>query len=293
MPNMRAAMPASRAPWRRPGADHVLIVTAQNVGNATRWMTSWPGTAEALLLFRPGERMVMFVEYYNHLPLARRISRDTDVRWGEENGIAKTIEELARRGARRVGVIGPLSGTRWKALEAKFELVSLDADYVKLRLIKSGEEIAWLRIGAALSDAGMAALVAGTRPGMTEHELGSMIERAFIGQGGTHVIHFIGSTPMAAPDCYVPRQFTSRRRITAGDFVFCELSAAWWDYSGQAQGCAASAVGGRADPALPRSPRDRGRGLFVHHQGDPSRRAAASAHRCLRHHRGERLHHVR
>src|ERR1700736_6497945 len=215
------------------GADHVLIVTAQNVGNATRWMTSWPGTAEALLLFRPGERMVMFVEYCNHLPLAQQISRDTEVRWGEEKGIAKTIEELTRRGARRVGVIGPLSGTRWKALEAKFELVSLDADYVKLRLLKSDEEIAWLRIGAALSDAGMAALVGGTRVGITEHELGSMIERAFIGHGGTQVIHFIGSTQMAAPDCYVPRQFTSRRKIEAGDFVFCELSAAWWDYSGQ------------------------------------------------------------
>ena len=215
------------------GAEHVLIVTVQNVGNATRWMTGWPGTAEALLLFQPGERMVMFVEYYNHLPLAREMSRDTDVRWGEENGLAKTIEELGRRGARRIGVIGPLGGARWKALEAKFELTSLDADYIKLRLVKSEEEIAWLRIGAALSDAGMAALVAGTRPGMTEHELGNMIERAFVGHGGTHVIHFIGSTPMAAPDVCVPRQFTSRRKIEPGDFVFCELSAAWWDYSGQ------------------------------------------------------------
>src|SRR5215468_6449342 len=215
------------------GADHVLIVTAQNVGNATGWMTSWPGTAQALLLFCPGERMVMFVEYYNHLPLARQMARDTEVRWGEEKGITKVIEELAQRGARRIGVIGPLSGPRWKALEAKFEVVSLDADYVKLRLIKSEEEIAWLRIGAALSDAGMAALVGGTRPGMSEHELGNMIERAYTGHGGTNVIHFIGSTPMAAPDVHVPRQFTSRRRIAAGDFVFCELSAAWWDYSGQ------------------------------------------------------------
>ena len=211
----------------------MLIVTVQNVGNATRWMTGWPGTTEALLLFRPLERMVMFVEYHNHLPLARQMSRDTDVRWGEEKGIAKVIEELSRREARRIGVIGPLSGPRWKALEAKFELISLDGDYIKLRLVKSEEEIAWLRIGAALSDAGMAALVAGTRPGMTEHELGNMIERAFVGHGGTNVIHFIGSTPMAAPDVYVPRQFTSRRKIAAGDFVFCELSAAWWDYSGQ------------------------------------------------------------
>ena len=215
------------------GVDHVLIVTVQNVGNATRWMTAWPGTAEALLLFRPGERMVMFVEYYNHLPLARQMARDTEVQWGEEKGIARVIEELGRRGARRIGVIGPLSGPRWKTLEAKFEVVSLDADYVKLRLVKSEEEIAWLRIGAALSDAGMAALVAGTRPGMTEHELGNMIERAFVGHGGVHVIHFIGATPMAAPDVCVPRQFTSRRKIEPGDFVFCELSAAWWDYSGQ------------------------------------------------------------
>jgi Xaa-Pro dipeptidase len=213
--------------------DHALVVSAQNVGNATRWMTSWPGTAEALLLFRLGERMVMFVEYYNHVPLAREIARATEVRWGEERSIAIAIEELTRRGARRVGVIGPLAGPKWKALEQKFEVVSLDAAYVRLRLIKSEEEIKWMRLGAALSDAGMAALVAGTRVGMTEHELGDVIERAYVPHGGSTVIHFIGSTPMANPALHVPRQFTSRRRIAAGDFVFCELSAAWWDYSGQ------------------------------------------------------------
>src|SRR5215468_11331557 len=124
------------------GADHALIVTAQNVGNATRWMTGWPGTAEALLLFRPSEKMTMFVEYYNHLPQARQMARDTDVRWGEEKGIANIVEELTRRGAKRVGVVGPLSGPLWKTMEAHFQLVSLDADYVKLRLVKSEEEIA-------------------------------------------------------------------------------------------------------------------------------------------------------
>ena len=35
-------------------------------------------------------------------------------------------------------MIGPLSGTRWKALEAKLQLVSLDADYVKLRALDPG-----------------------------------------------------------------------------------------------------------------------------------------------------------
>ncbi len=213
--------------------DHVLIVSAQNVGNATRWMTGWPGTTQALLVFRPGEQMTMHVEYYNHVPQARMLARDVDVRWGEERGIGPAIEELGRRGARRVGVIGPLNGPRWKALEAKFEVASLDDHYIRLRIHKSDEEIAWLRLGAALSDAGMAALVRGTEPGMTEHDLGNLIERAYVGLGGTTVIHFIGATSMAAPDLCVPRQFTSRRKVQAGDFVFCELSAAWWDYSGQ------------------------------------------------------------
>jgi len=217
----------------RAEVDHLLIVTAQNVGNATRWVTGWPGTNEALIVFRPGETMTMFVEYYNHLPQARMLARGVDVRWGEEKGIVKAGEELSRRGARRVGVIGPLAGPKWQALAASCELLSLDPQYIALRMDKSEEEIAWLRIGAALSDAGRAALIAGARPGMSEHELGNMIERAYVGLGGSTVIHFIGSTPMAAPEVCVPRQFTSRRRISPGDFVFCELSAAWWDYSGQ------------------------------------------------------------
>ena len=196
------------------GVDHLLIVSALNVGNATRWVTGWPGTNQALLLFRPGEKMVMYVEYHNHVPQARLIARDVDVRWGEDKGIATVIDELSRRGSKRVGVMGPLFGPRWKALEAKFQVVSLDGEYTRLRINnKSDEEIAWLRVGAALSDAGMAALVGGTKPGMTEHEIGNMIERAYVGLGGTTVIYFLGTTPMAAPDVCVPRQFTSRRKV--------------------------------------------------------------------------------
>src|SRR5271166_6198089 len=123
------------------GVDHLLIVSAQNVGNATRWVTGWPGTNEALTIFRPGEAMTMFVEYYNHVPQARRIARGVDVRWGEEKGILKASEELGRRGARRVGIIGPLNGSKWNTLDSIYQLVSLDADYIELRITKSDEEI--------------------------------------------------------------------------------------------------------------------------------------------------------
>ncbi len=215
------------------GADHALLVTVNNLGNAPRWMTSWPGTAQALLLFRPDEAMLMFIEHYNHLPLAREMARETEVRWGENRGLLCVAEELRRRGARRVGIIGPLGGPAWKALEQTFDLVSLEEDYVDLRLVKSEEEIAWLRIGAAMSDAGMAALVGGTTAGMTEYALGSLIEQAFVGIGGTSVIHYLGITCMDDPKNYVPCQFASRRKVCSGDVVFCELTAAWWDYGGQ------------------------------------------------------------
>ncbi len=217
----------------RAQVDHLLIVTDHRAGNAPQWVTGWPGTVEAYAVFKPGERMTMHVEWFNHVPLARRIAKDCEVRWGEHRGIQKTIEELKRRGARRVGLIGPLVLAKCKLLEAQFQLVPMDAEYVRLRLVKSEEEIEWLRVGAALSDAGFAQLLQNTRPGMSERELANLVERAYVGKGGTTFIHYIGVTSMAAPHICVPPQFASSRKVQVGDVVFCELSATWWDYSGQ------------------------------------------------------------
>ncbi|MBI2317983.1 MAG: aminopeptidase P family protein [Betaproteobacteria bacterium] len=217
----------------RAEVDHLLVVTDHRAGNATQWVTGWPGTIEAYTVFRPGEKMTMFMELYNHFPLCRKIARDADVRWGEHRGIAKAIEELKRRGAKRVGIMGPLVVPKYRALEASFQVIGLEAEYVKLRLVKSEEEIDWLRIGAALSDLGFEALLRETRPGLTERELANIVERAYVGHGGTTAIHFIGCTPMAQPQIFVPPQFHSSRKVEKGDVVFCELSALWWDYAGQ------------------------------------------------------------
>ena len=215
------------------GCDHALIVTVNRAGNATQWVTGWPGTVEAFVVFKPGENMTMFMEWYNHLPLATKIARDADVRWGEHRGLELTIAELKRRGAKRVGLIGPLPVAKYRQLEENFQVAALDAEYVKLRLIKSEGEIDWLRIGAALSDAGFAALLAGTKPGLTERELADIVERAYVPRGGTTMIHYIGVTSMANPHLFVPPQHPSPRKVQSGDVVFCELSAFWWDYAGQ------------------------------------------------------------
>ena len=224
---------ALRGVMDKAGVDHLLIVTDHRTGNAPQWVTGWPGTVEAYVVFKPGEQMVMHVEWFNHFPLAKKIARGVDVRWGEHRGMVLTIAELKKRGARRIGLMGPLVARKVRELEKEFAVVELDAEYVRLRLIKSEEEVDWLRIGAAFSDAGFDSLLKGAKAGLTERELGNLVERAYVGEGGTTFIHYIGVTSMANPQLFVPPQFHSSRKVQKGDVVFCELSGSFWDYSGQ------------------------------------------------------------
>jgi Xaa-Pro aminopeptidase len=217
------------------GADHLVYCGANRVGSAVPWLTQWPVTAEAIGVFTPGVRDALFIHYYNHLPLARRLA-EADVAWAGESGVANAAAELARRGAKadRVAVVGPLTFEQHAVLSARFgRIISLNKPYARARQIKSAEEIDWMRVGAHLSDLGMAALAEHARPGVDERALSNAIERAYVGLGGINVIHYIGATPMRAPDCAVPKQFPSTRRLQAGDVVFAEISAAFWEYPGQ------------------------------------------------------------
>jgi Xaa-Pro dipeptidase len=216
--------------------DHLVFYGANRFGSVVQWLTQWPVTAEAVGVLTPGRADALYVQYVNHQPLAHILADRASVAWGGESSIRAAIAELERRGARpdRVGVIGPLPFEPHAALAAKFgRIANLNRRYVRLRRVKSAEELDWLRIGAAFSDAGMAALRDGLAAGRTERELGDLIERAYVPAGGTNWIHYIGATPMRDPQVAVPRQFPSRRAVQAGDIVFAEISAAFWDHPGQ------------------------------------------------------------
>ena len=148
MERRRAAVASALA---EAGADHLVFCGAARFGSAVQWLTQWPVTAEAVGVFSPGERDALFVQYVNHPPLARRLADKADVAWGGESSIRKAIEVLERRGARagRVGVIGPMNFEQHGLLGARFgKVVNLNRAYVRLRQVKSPEEIDWLRIGA-------------------------------------------------------------------------------------------------------------------------------------------------
>ena len=209
------------------GAAHAVIYGANRAGPAVGWLTRWPVTREALCVFTPGERDVLLVNFYNHVPNAVRIATEAEVRWAGPKPMATAIEELERRGVRsgRVGVIGPLGYRAHAALEELARPVSLDAAYTRLRLRKSAEELDWLRIGCAFTDHAVRAVHEQAGPGTDERELGNLAERAYVGRGGTTHIHYFG-TP-------VPAQWPAARALERGDVLTCEISASHWDYTGQ------------------------------------------------------------
>ena len=221
---------------RQEGLDHLVFCGANRFGSAVQWLTGWPVTTEAVGVLTPGELDAMFVQYVNHAAMAQRLAPRAEVAWGGGSSIAAAIGVLEKRGARagKVGVIGPMNFEQHAALSAKFGAVAnLNRAYVRLRQVKSAEEIDWMRIGAALSDRGMLALRDNLRPGVNERELADCVERGYVALGGTTVIHFIGVTPMGSPHLGVPTQFVGNRTVARGDIVFAEISAAFWDHPGQ------------------------------------------------------------
>jgi Xaa-Pro aminopeptidase len=217
------------------GVRHAVLYGANRAGSAIGWLTRWPVTREALVVYTPGERAVLLVNFYNHVPNAKRIATEAEVRWAGESAIEAATVELRQRGASgaRIGMIGSLDHRAHAALSALGEPVDMNADYTRLRLVKSSEEIEWLRIAAQMTDDAVRALQEHAGPQVSELELSDIVERAYVARGGSTHIHYLAATPMSQPRGCVPAQYPTTRRLAHGDALMCEISASYWEYTGQ------------------------------------------------------------
>jgi Xaa-Pro aminopeptidase len=218
------------------GISHLVVYGADRSGTAIPWLTEWPTTQEAALVLSPGETPRLLVQHYNHLPNARRIAADCQVDWGGPSTVTRLEELLKARQStgQKVGVIGPLRFDAHQRLAGSVgDLVRLDGDYQRLRLVKSSEEIERLEMAARLSDQSIKAIVEQVEVGMDERQVAAIVETAYLADGGTNHIHYFASTSMSDPSLCVPSQFQSTRRLQSGDVLFCEISANYWGYAGQ------------------------------------------------------------
>lgn len=191
-----------------------------------------------LVLPRDGDATLL-VGLTNHVPNAREVSDVPKIEWGGYRPAEMVAGCLD--GSSRVGLVGinaafamGMPYAHWQELERSVpELVDVTREFQRLRLVKSQEEVEWLRRAAAFSDLAMVALRDGAHAGMTEYELVALAEDAYRRHGGQPHITFLRSMPMDAPTGCVPAQNPSARRLERGDVIITEFSASYWGYSGQ------------------------------------------------------------
>jgi Xaa-Pro aminopeptidase len=183
----------------------------------------------------------------NHVPNAREVSDVPIIEWGGYSPAERVAARLEAIGvtAGRVGLVGVnatfsmgMPYAHHALLREKLpglELVDATLAYARLRLIKSEEEIGWLRKAAELTDKAMVALAEGAKPGMSDVELVALSEAAYRPEGGMPRITFLRSMAMDDPNGCLPAQNPSPRRISAGDVIITEFSASYWGYTGQIQ----------------------------------------------------------
>lgn len=214
--------------------DALVLYGADRSGSSVQWLTGWPVTREAAVLVQPGRSDVILVQFHNHVPNAALMADQAEVRWGGATTMHSLAEELDRRQAARIGSIGPIRhGDHLLLSDRSSAVVRLDADYLRLRMVKSPEEVEWMRRGAELSDRAVMALRDGLQPGIDEYQLGELVESSYLGSGGANLIHYFGVTSMDDPDLCVPRQWPTSRKVGPGDVLVTEISASWWGYPGQ------------------------------------------------------------
>ena len=211
-----------------------VVVSGSRGSTSIPWLTGWPVTNQAIAVLTPEEPVQLFVQLYNHVPNAQKLASIANVTWGGPDTFEAVTDTIEARGGGTVGSIGdlPHRGAK-RLLRSASPIVDMSEDYTKLRMVKSAEEIDWMRIGASLTDDSLDALLDVITVGATELDYVAAVESSYLAQGGTNHIHFIASTPMANPQRFAPFQWPSSRATATGDVILTELSTSNWGYPGQ------------------------------------------------------------
>ncbi|MPZ77294.1 MAG: M24 family metallopeptidase [Deltaproteobacteria bacterium] len=218
--------------------DALLVYGSGRYASDVYWLSDWPSSREAYVLFENGKEPVILMQLFNHFPTARVMSAIKDVRWAGANTTHSVLDLIRERGleSKRIGLAGSLAYQVYVKMVEKFPgaaFTDLGGKLRMMRTVKSAEEIDRIRIASRLTDQSIEAMANDLKAGMREDEIAAIIEPVYLKQGGYAGIHFMSSMPMRDPDFPVPSQFQSNRKLQRGDCLITEISGAYSGYSGQ------------------------------------------------------------
>jgi len=148
---------------------------------------------------------ILMLHFHNHIPNAKEMSIVDDIRCYGPNPSEILAEIIKERGLLRssIGIIGLGNSipygqfTGLKQLLPEANLKDVAEPYTKIRVIRSAEELHWIRKSAHLTDLTVEALENKIRPGLSGYELSNIVHSAFLHHVGLMDIHFISSTSMS------------------------------------------------------------------------------------------------
>ena len=235
---------AVRRAMREQGIDCLLVY-----GNSQGWqnvfyLSNHWDLVSCFLVFPADGEPVLVTGVYPHLAAVRAVSVVPDIRFGGRQAVDLVAGILEQRGfvRRRIGIVeadsyrmpGIPHRDKQRLLErlpdAEFSTKTALLEAIRRR--KSPEEMDVLRGCAALTDLAFERLVNAIRPGVTEHDLATVIA----GSPGDTVAVLVGSTSMARPDVPNPSIRPTSRALRNGDVVMVELSKGGAGYAGQLHG---------------------------------------------------------
>lgn len=232
---------ATRAMMAREALDALVVYGESSLnrhGQAdTLWLSGFFGHRSTYVVLSETGEPVLFVQPHNHVPNAREMAI-LEVRDGGmdvASAVALHVRDMHGR-AGVCGYVGPVpvqDWACWQQMLPDWRFRDVTDAFRRLRLVKSSEELIWVRRGAELTDRAVETLLEGLRPGMCELDAAALIENTARTLGGLPHVVYLSSTPQDAPAACVPRPCPSLRTIAPGDVVNFEVSVSYWGYSGQ------------------------------------------------------------
>ncbi len=186
------------------GLSALILYSTISSYHEVLYLSDFLATRDAFLVFPIEGDPTLFVQMFNHVPNARQVAKTADVRWGGLDSAASVAEHVRQRNLEgsRIGLVGPITFKQNESLKnalPQATFIDFTPRMSRMRLVKSAEEIDFLRRGAELSDRAIEALEREARPGITEHQLTAIVEEAYLGLGGKTHIHYMGTTSMSNP----------------------------------------------------------------------------------------------
>ncbi|MEK6709978.1 MAG: M24 family metallopeptidase [Nitrospinota bacterium] len=188
----------------------------------------------------------LFIPWDYQVANAKKITRLKDVRPGSlaqiTDRVADRLDELGLASG-RIGVVGAslihnisLPREHFEILERRLpgaELPVVTRWFERIYMVKSEEEIAFIRRGAGMTDAVHEVLFQATRPGKRPSELFDVVLSTAHAMGGRIPFGHIGATPMADPEMVYPDPYAMTRPMRKGDVVLTELAVGYGGYFGK------------------------------------------------------------